>query len=521
MEKTNDIQPTPEDLAATPASVLAHLERMQKEMSMMAEEIRVLRAKKFAPSSEKAKHISGQQFLFNEAEYLLDKSAFEPVLEEVVLRKKKKKGKREVDLTGLLTRRIDYELAPEECVCPKCAGALHEMSVDIRRELEYIPASYTVIEHVIHVYSCRDCDKHTESTPIVRAPSPAPIFKGSLASASLIAQVICDKYLYHLPLYRQEYAFAHDGINLTRQTLSNWVVKANEQWLTVIDARIRKEIVKRDVLHADESPLQVLREDNRPATAKSYMWLYRTGGDATHPLVLYDYQPSRAHTCPKDFLEEFTGYLHTDGYDGYHCLPDNIVVVGCWAHARRRFDEALTAMPVKGRAGSMAERGLDYINALYSLERSFAKLTADERYAARQEKSMPLANELFEWATNAGALPESYAGKAIRYLIEQREYLMNVFLDGRLEFDNNRGERSIKSYVMGRKAWLFSNTPNGAKASAAIFSIVETAKENKLRVYDYLKYLFEQLPNITTSQIDDMLPWSDKLPDHVKVPTAY
>jgi len=169
----------------------------------------------------------------------------------------------------------------------------------------------------------------------------------------------------------------------------------------------------------------------------------------------------------------------------------------------------------------LAERGLGYINALYSLEKSFVKLSADDRYAARQEKSLPLANKLYEWATNSQALPQSYAGKAISYLIEQRKYLMNVFLDGRLEWDNNRAERSIKPYVMGRKAWLFSNTPNGAKASAAIFSIVETAKENKLRVYDYLRYLFEQLPNISTAQISDVLPWSDKLPDHVKVPTAY
>ena len=265
----------------------------------------------------------------------------------------------------------------------------------------------------------------------------------------------------------------------------------------------------------------LLHEEGRQAQVKSYMWLYRTSGDAIHPLVLYDYQTSRTHTHPKDFLEKFKGYLHADGYDGYHKLPSDIVVVGCWAHARRKFDEALKAMPEKGRAGSPAKTGLGFINALYELERRFAKLGASERYAARKEQSLPLAEELFEWAINSGVLPGSYAGKAVNYLIGQREYLMHVFLDGRLEFDNNRGERSIKPFVMGRKAWLFSNTPNGAKASAAIFSIVETAKENNLRIYDYIKYLFEQLPNITTAKIDDMLPWSDSLPNYVKVPTAY
>jgi transposase len=497
---------------------------LERELELMREEIRLLRAKRFAPTSEKTAYISGQLLLFNEAEYLARKTEGEPCIEQVVVKKKKRKGKRECDLSGLPTERIVYELSEDERICPHCDGELHEMATEVRKELEYIPASIKVIEHVTSVYSCRHCqaDAECEHTPVVRADAPKALFPGSLASASLLAQIISDKYLYHLPLYRQESAFLQDGLNLSRQTLSNWVVNAHVTWLSALYEHMKTLLVKNSsLLHADETEVQVLKEDNRPARAKSYMWVYRTGSDAVHPLVLYEYKPSRSHKCPEAFLKGYKGYLQVDGYGAYRLLDSSIEVVCCWAHARREFERALAAMPEDKRASSSAGCGLEFINRLFLLERAFSEMTADERYSARLKKSVPVAEELYEWATSVQALPKSLLGRAIAYIIDLKDYLMRVFDDGRCELSNNRAERTVKPFVIGRKNWLFSNTPSGADASAAIFSIVETAKENGLRIYEYLKYLFEQLPNITTSQIDDIAPWSDKLPDYVKVPTAY
>ena len=494
-------------------------ERLAYEIELMHEEIRLLRAKRFGASSEKGA-FSGQGILFDEAEAFCSPSCAEPMLEEVLkVRRARPKSKRALDLSGLAVRRIDYELSGDGLICPECAGPMHEMSIEIRKELLYIPARYEVIEHATHIYACRNCQKGADHTPVISATSPNPVFSGSLASASLLSQVICDKYLYHLPLYRQEAAFLHDGISLSRQTLANWVIKAGEDWLYGIYDKLRQELIGCTRIHADETTLEVLREPGRKATQKSYMWLYRTGGAEVHPVVLYEYKPSRSYEHPKAFLQGFSGYCHADGYSGYHKLPDAIRIVGCWAHARRKFDEALKATPVDKRADSLANKGLAFIDVLFDLEHHFAGMDPDDRYKTRNEKSVPVAEDLYRWASKADALPKSLVGRALHYLIEQRTYLMRVFEDGALELSNNRAERSIKPFVIGRKNWLFSNTPSGAKASAVIFSIIETAKENRLSVYEYLKYLFEQLPNTTSSKIDDYLPWSKSLPMHVKVPT--
>ena len=512
----------PDDVRAYINRITYEHDRLSAENNLMLEEIRLLRAQRFGASSEKSIYIFDQQMLFNEAEYLSRKSVEEPTLEEIISPPKKKQpGKRERDLSGLPVRRIDYELAESERICSACGKHLHEIDVDIRREIEYVPASYTVVEHATHVYGCRHCQMHADTTPISQAPSPKALFRGSLVSASLLAQVLTDKYHYHLPLYRQESAFVEDGLNLSRQSLANWVVQASEQLLEVVYEQMKTKLVKGSLVMADETTLQVLKEDNRRAQNKSYMWLYRTGSDSDHPLILYEYKPSRSHECPKQFLKGFSGYLQVDGYQAYRLLGPDVEVVCCWAHVRRKFEEALEVIDATKRAGSAPEHGLELINTLFGLDRQFADMSALKRKEARDKNSLPVALELFRWAEGVSVLPKSKAGKAITYLQNLKPYLLKVFDDGRLELSNNRSERSIKPFVIGRKGWLFSNTPRGARASATVFSIVESAKENHLRVYEYLKYLFEQLPNLTTSKVDTVMPWSDSLPDHVKVPTAY
>ena len=240
------------------------------------------------------------------------------------------------------------------------------------------------------------------------------------------------------------------------------------------------------------------------------------------PVALYDYRETRHHKHPEAFLEGFKGYLHTDGYAGYHLLP-GVTVVGCWAHMRRKFDEALKTVAQDRRPGSPAQQGQDFCNRLFALEREYENLTAGERFVRRQDESKPLAEAFFAWAgrlqqeRSGRALPKSVLGAALKYACDQRLWLMNVYLDGRLEISNNRAERSIKPFVMGRKNWLFCNTPKGARASAVVYSVIETAKENGLKPFEYLKFLFEAMPNATTGQIDLLLPWGSAVPQRCKV----
>ncbi|MDI6814443.1 MAG: IS66 family transposase, partial [Desulfitobacteriaceae bacterium] len=273
---------------------------------------------------------------------------------------------------------------------------------------------------------------------------------------------------------------------------------------------------------ADETTLQVLRDSGELINSTSYMWLYRTGRDSP-PIILYDYQTSRASKHPARFLNEFKGYLHVDGYAGYDGLS-NIRLVGCWAHARRKFDEALKAMPAGAKAAPTAAReGLEFCNKLFAIERELHNVTSEERYEGRLAKSRPVVDAFSAWLKyqTPRVLPKSALGQAIQYCRNQWDKLTAFLLDGRLELDNNRSERSIKPFVIGRKNWLFANTPRGAKASATIYSVVETAKENGLNPFAYLVYLFEQLPNANLHDsrvVDSFLPWSPSLPDFCRVP---
>ena len=478
------------------------------------EQYRLSQRRQFGASSEKSE-VDGQLGLFDEAENTADKKTAEPTIEEITYTRKKREGKRADDLSGLPVEVIKYELPEGERGCPECGDAMRKIGKEVRRELAVIPAQVKVTEHERDVYACGNCEKTADHTPIVKAPMPEPVIKGSLASPSAVAHIMNQKYVLYSPLYRQEKEFERQGVALSRQTMANWIIKASDDWLEPLYARLRAELLKNEVLHADETTLQVLRELGKAARSESYMWLYRTSGCAPNPIALYDYQPTRSSAHPKRFLEGWTGYLHTDGYSGYHALS-GITVVGCWAHARRKFDEALTALKPEDRPNSNAQKGLDFCNQLFALEKKFENLEFSERHKERERQSRPIAEAFFAWAHNLNAVPKLALGKAVEYALKQKSWLMNVFSDGRLELSNNRAERSIKPFVMGRKNWLFCNTQKGARASAVVYSIIETAKETGLKPFEYLKFVFETMPNTTTSQIDNLLPWSETLPDCCK-----
>ena len=321
------------------------------------------------------------------------------------------------------------------------------------------------------------------------------------------------KYVMGSPLYRQEQELNRQGITLTRQTMSNWMLTASKLYLVPVWERLHTELLGREVLHADETTLQVLHEEGKKAQSKSYLWLYRTSGDTDKPIVLCEYQPSRSGENARSFLSGFKGYLHTDGYAGYHNFSDDITVVGCLAHARRRFDEAVKSLPKDKKKGSSAAQGLAYCDRLFALEKEFAKLTPEERYGQRLKQEKPVLDAFSAWAEKRTVAPKSALGKDMSYLKDQWPYLTNYLKDGRLEISNNRAERSIKSYVIDRKNFLFANTPSGATGSAVMFSLIMTALENKLDPWRYLTWLMKN--SETVKDVEELLPWH--APDNCKI----
>lgn len=324
------------------------------------------------------------------------------------------------------------------------------------------------------------------------------------------------KFVDGVSLYRQEQHYARLGIDLSRGVLSNWMVKGSE-WLELIYSRLKQKLLEQEVLHADETTLQVLKEPGRAAESQSYMCLYRTGCTGP-PIVLFEYQPTRSGEHPRKFLEGFKGYLHADGYAGYHNIP-NVTLCGCWAHFRRKVDEALKGLPTKQRrsGNSKAQELLDRINRLFVVERELKQESPGDRLVARNPRSRPIVEELRKGLEDIApsVLPKSLFGLAVNYGRQQWPKLVRFLEDGRIEIDNNRSERSIKPFVIGRKNFLFCNTPKGARASAVIYSIIESAKENQLNPYAYLNYLFEQLPNLESRDnetLDRLLPWAVNLP---------
>ncbi|HJD98266.1 IS66 family transposase [Mailhella massiliensis] len=496
---------------------ISHLEN---QVDLLMEALRLVRHKQFGASSEKCDEPLTEQlsFLFNEVEVFAQPEKEEVTAVAAHTRHKKHEYTLDNIPEGMPTEVVEHRLEGDELVCPKCGDTMTEIGVEVVKRLKIEPIRLVVEEHRYHTYACRTCDQEDIKTPVIKAPREKNIIPGSFATPEAIAHIMTQKFVMGSPLYRQEQELRRQGISLSRQTMSNWILRAAEDYLTPVYEQMHKELLGRAVLHADETTLQVLHEPDKKPQSESYMWLYRTSGDTDKPIVLYEYQPGRGARHPKAFLTGFRGYLHTDGYAGYHNLSDEITVVGCWAHARRKFDEAVKSLP-KGKAkGGSATQGLAYCNKLFELEDTFSGLSPEERYVQRLEQAKPVLDALLAWANTRTAAPKSALGKAFTYLKEQWPYLVNYLRDGRLEISNNRAERSIKPFVIDRKNFLFANTPKGAAGSAVIFSMIQTALENQLDPYRYLTWLLKMANGTDLTRPDilrSLLPW--KAPETCKV----
>jgi transposase len=478
--------------------------KLENRNQFLEEQFRLAQQKQFGKSAEGH---PGQGELFNEVEEL--QVTVEEDTQEIITytRNKAKRSKISADIPR---ERVVHDINDAEKVCDTCAHDLHCIGEDTSEKLEFVPAQVKVIEHVRPKYACRACEKNGTSNTIKQAPVPKSIIPKGYATPSLLSQIITSKYQYGLPLYRQEAMFKQYGIELSRQTMSDWMMKCAELLKPLYD-RLHELILEQPVIAADETTLKVVKEDK----AKCYMWLYCTGTDSPNNklmginipnIVLYDYNISRAGKCAVDYLQGYSGYLQVDGYVGYE--QTQATLVGCWAHARRKFMEAKIAQGKK--PSGKADWALNHIQKLYRIETLIKDKTVDERQAIRQEKALPLLEQLKQWLIKSeqSVLPKTKLGEAITYCLNQWGKVTVYPNDGTLNIDNNRAERAIKPFVIGRKNWLFSNTAKGADASTILYSMIETAKANGLTPFDYVMNTLEQISQ-ADGDIEKLLPWHE------------
>ena len=507
--KTHDKKPLPDDVESLKKMVLklqSENQGLQQKLRHVMEQWQLSLQKRFAASTE---GLPGQGSLFNELEASLEPEVDEIAADETITYTRKKARRPSIDVS-LPREDVLHDIPDEDKVCDCCGHDLHRMGEETSEELEFIPATLKVLRHVRPKYSCRSCEKHGTETHIKIAPVPLSILPKSIASPSLLAQIISAKFQFGLPLYRQEALFKQFGIELNRQTMSRWLLKVSEK-LRPLYRRMHEILLEQPTLWADETTVNVLDVDK----SKCYMWVYGCGTDKPKPdglpnIVLYDYQDGRGSSHPVHFLQGYQGPLQVDGYQGYE--KTDAQLAGCWAHARRKFIEA-KAVQGKNRTGK-ADQALSFIQKLYGIEQRIRDYTVEAKHAARQELSLPIMNKLKDWLDKSALSVnnQSLLGKAIHYTLGQWSKLQVYLANGAVTIDNNRAERAIKPFVIGRKAWLFSKSRGGAQASAILYSVVETAKANGLMPVDYLMALFKQLPLISDGDdLDHLLPWNISL----------
>ncbi|WP_284186116.1 IS66 family transposase [Vibrio algivorus] len=514
MKKTPDINPNSQDVAELQAMVKSLMasqkqkeSQWQQERQSLLEQLKLAFDRQFAKRSEALKPYNASQGdLFNEAEAECEVDKDEEIeVTTTTTTTKKKRGKRQPLPKTLPREVIELDLTEDEKQCSCCKHLLHKIGEDRSEKLEFTPAVLKVLEYVRPKYACRQCEQTQDNSHIVQKSAPQSIIPKSFATESLLANIILGKYRYAMPLYRQESLFSQSGIELSRTTMARWVIQVSEKFTPLYEA-LKEHLLKQVVVQADETPLNVLKEDK-----KCYMWLYCSGADSPETaltdvknIVLYDYQNSRARACPETFLGNYDGYLQTDGYGAYDGLHQ-VTNVGCMAHARRKFMDA-KKLQGKGKSGK-ADKALAKIQKLYGIESGLKGVSVDKRKTERQRQAKPILDDLYEWMTSQQVIDSSVLGKAIKYTLGQWPKLIRYLDDGHLSIDNNRAERAIKPLVIGRKNWLFSNTPNGANASAMLYSIIETAKANGLILYDYMVKCMKELAK-SEPDIDALLPWN-------------
>jgi transposase len=512
---TSTLPDTPDDLKEIIVDLHGQVANLRdvydKETGILLEQINLLRAQLFGRKTEKNHPEGGPQPLplFDMPEPLGTESVEEEI--SVPAHTRKKRGRK--PLPEELPR-VDciHDIDDTEKVCG-CGTALSRIGEEVSEQLDIIPAQVRVIRHIRPKYACKQCEGVQDDGPTVKiAPVPPQIIPKSIASPGLLAHILTGKFIDHTPFYRQEKQFVRLGVDLSRTNMCNWAMKSAKACLPLLNL-LQDEILSGTYINIDETTLQVLKEPNRDPTTQSYMWVFRRG-DPKKPAFVFQYHPTRSGNAAKEFLGDFHGYVQTDGYSGYDFLDKEkyIVHLGCWAHARRKFMDVIKAQGKKRKSGA-ADEAMRYITKLYALEKKARTdgLSLQEIYQMRQEKAKPILDDFKKWLSKKSLQtpPKGLLGKAVSYALNQWHRLVGYLKHGQLSPDNNAAENAIRPFVVGRKNWLFSGTPEGAEASALLYSLIETAKANKLEPYAYLRYIFEQLPTATTlKDYEALMPWN-------------
>jgi transposase len=496
------VETLPEDPATLQAMLRkqqAEITRLQDQLHSLLESLRLEKHRLYGARSEKA---PGQAELFDEPEATADtpEASPGPVPETPSPAPRKPAVRKPLPRDLPRIRRV-YELPAAARQCP-CGCELSEIGEEISEQIDIIPARVQVIEHVRKKYACKTCEDTIQS-----APRPPQLLPKSLATGNTMAYIITSKYADGLPLYRLSGILARYGIELPRQTLSESVLKVAEK-LSPIIAHMKAQLLAGDVLHMDETRVQVLNEPDKPAQSQSYMWVQR-GGPPGQPIVQFTYDPSRAATVADRLLEGYRGALMTDGYTAYRVVAQrhSLNHLCCWSHARRKFIEAQKAQP-KGKTGK-ADMAVNFIAKLYAIEKQSLNSDAAARHRARQERSGVILAQFHAWLlkTRDQVPPKNALGKAVHYTLEYWPQLTRYIENGNWPIDNNVAENAIRPFVIGRKNWLFSNSQRGATASANLYSLIETAKANSREPYQYLSWLFERLPAADLANCESLMPW--------------
>lgn len=519
-----------EELTNQVKELNAKLTEMDEKMQKLMEQVILSNRSRFGRSSEKIDdpcqlrfmEVDGNIIFFNETEAQANIEAPEPEEIEVSKRGKKETGKREKDLKSIPTVRVDHYMSEKELTKEFGENGWKQLPDLISRHYKFIPAEIKVEEHHIGVYASKKNDGK-----MVKAGHPRNLLPGSLVSPSLAAAIMNAKYVNATPLARIEREMERYGLAITRQNMANWMIRLTEEYLSVMYDYLHERLYSYHVIQADETPVLVNR-DGRPAGTKSYMWVYRTGHLYTDKqIVLYEYQKTRNTSHPREFLKNYQGICVTDGYQVYHKLENEIedlTVAGCWVHCRRGFEEAWTVVKKIKSPEVMSYLIMKQIQAIYREEGKLKNLSVKDRLTQRQVVVKPLVDAFFSYLKqndekipNSGTLRE-----AVNYALNQEKYLRVFLTDGEVPIDNNASERAIRGFCLGKKNWEVIDTINGAKTSAMIYSIAETAKANNLKPYEYFNYLLETIPEHMEDKnrafLEDLLPWSKTLPDHIKKP---
>ncbi|MEE8057883.1 MAG: IS66 family transposase [Pseudomonadales bacterium] len=479
--------------------------RKEQRILTLEEFVRLHKLHRFGASSEKS---PDQHEMFNEAE--LSVVAEEALTEnesttEVSQGKSQKKPGRKPLPVHLPRIRIEHDLSEEEKLCP-CGCERTLIGEECSEQLDIIPAKIQVIVNVRKKYACKVCEEGVKIAPM----PPQPIPKSN-ASPGLLAHIVISKYQDALPLHRQETVLSRTGIEIPRNTLASWMIKSGDLIQPLLNL-LEDSLLAYPVMHCDETGLQVLKEPDKTALQKSYMWV-RVGGPPTQPVRLFHYADSRRGEVVSNLLAGYQGYLQTDDYAGYNavCAEKDITQLGCWAHARRKFIEAQKANAGENKKAGKADMAVSLIRQLYVIEKKIKDEAPENKYTIRQQESVPQLKKIRTWLDKSlhSTLPKGLLGKAMAYLDKNWNKLTVYTGDGRLCIDNNPAENAIRPFVIGRKNWLFSASVQGAKSSANLYSLIETAKANGLEPYAYLKYVFKELPAAQSVEaIEALLPWN-------------